>query len=616
MGKRGTEKASLAAHIIKLYPKIIRSEILKDKAFCDDIEVTAKTTVTFGDSKASFLREALMGAIREAYSSRTGTALVKSEEELDWEVCVESNPSIWITIKRQGLKLRCDTFWTLNPNKDERLLLFKEISTRYRLTSADINKWASVLSNELSDDEAAELMTDLTHTGTYHEQVLAHDIGKNGSNIKTLVPDNLTYYEKMVGKYSGSKNIIEYCEKELAEHYQDKEISYFDLLFCANSSISRAIAKRVTNSSLLDSLIQDAIQWLNPLMLVGCIEIALSIDAEVTETVLQQAFDCLISPETYEQTKLISSLFILVDGELSRLCLFKNKPSFYRRFAAFGQASLLAKVVREHGVYFKDIERLAMEQRGLSFFCQTFIDMRCEPRWQPLYSSAGQLRDEFYGRLNGALSVCNNTQFSEKLQQILVKERYISFNSFFSGPLEGNLEPNEIPAELRTSLEEKLKGEPTLEAFTALINLTNVCKIDTKYAEVAASLLEKTRHQIEGDVNKEVIYKILNGLATVAANLRSKKLAASVIILSRIYRDYLDINSSPEEIFAVGLVSAAAFENKDEWAEYIGQWAYEIACLELETNARGSLFSMLSQLCLLEPYLYYTCSKSLEILES
>lgn len=86
------------------------------------------------------------------------------------------------------------------------------------------------------------------------------------------------------------------------------------------------------------------------------------------------------------------------------------------------------------------------------------------------------------------------------------------------------------------------------------------------------------------------------------------------MILSRVYREYLDVNGSPENIFAIGLVSAAAFENKDEWAEYIGQWAYEIACLELNDGVRGSLFSMVSQLCVLEPYLYYTCSRSLEVL--
>lgn len=616
MDRNDEEKAYIAAHLLRVYPKSIRAEILEDTDFCKDIGIVSDATITFGDSAASFSRTVIMASVRQAYASKTGSAIVKCDQGDNWEVCVSSASSISTKITGQAEEFNTDFFWVLNPDTDRRIELFKEESEKYRLRVADTEKWISILCDELSDEDAAELIADLRLTPTYLEQVLGHEGKISGGSIETLVPSSLKYYERLIGVYSDSKNIVEYCENELVEYFQDKGINYLDFIACANSAISRAIPIEKLDEDLFKTLTEDAIKWQNPFMLIGCLEVGLADKGGVFEKEMSTALNCLISTEAYEQIKLISALFVFIDGELARLTVFKDKPSFYRRFAAFGQASLIAKVAIEYDIHFKDIERWAMEQRGLVFFCQSFIDLRCEPRWLPGYSSAQQLRDELYSRLNSALQNSDNKIFSGTLQQLFEKEKPLPLNAFFSGPLEGNVEPNAIPDDVRKSLEERLTGTASLEAFTALINLTQICKVDLKYAELATSLLESTQHQIEGDVNKEIIYELLNGLATVAANLRSKKLAGSVMILSRVYRDFLDVNGSPENIFGVGLVSAAAFDNKDEWAEFIGQWAFEIVCLELNDQVKAWLCAMLTELCVLEPYLYYTCSRSIEILKA
>lgn len=616
MDRNYEEKAYIAAHLLRVYPKSIRAEILKDTDFCKDIALVSDATITFGGSAASFSRAVIMASVRQAYASKTGSAIVKCEQDNNWEVCIGSASSISTKIVGKEEEFNTDIFWVLNPDSDKRIELFKEEAQKYRLPVADSEKWISILRDELSDEDASEIIADLRLTPTYLEQVLGHEGQTRVNRIETLVPRSLKYYERLIGVYSDSKNIVEYCENELVEHFQDTDTNYLNFIACANSSISRAIAREKLDDDLFKSLIEDAIKWQNPFMLIGCMEVGLADNAGAFEQEISAAFDLLISPETYEQIKLISALFVFVDGELSRLSIFKEKPSFYRRFAAFGQASLIAKVTVEYGFQFNDVQKWAMEQRGLVFYCQTFIDLRCEPRWLPGYISAQQLQDELHGRLIGAFNSCDNQIFSNKLRQILEKEKPLPLNAFFSGPLEGNIEPNVIPDDVRKNLEEKLGGTASLEAFTALISLTQICKVDSKYAELATSLLESTQHQIEGDVNKDIIYQLLNGLATVAANLRSKKLAGSVMILSRVYRDFLDVNGSPENILGVGLVSAAAFDDKDEWAEFIGQWAFEIVCLNLNDRVRGTLLAMLTELCVLEPYLYFTCSRSIEILKT
>tara|TARA_R110000737_G_scaffold230064_1_gene243583 strand:- start:199 stop:1446 length:1248 start_codon:yes stop_codon:yes gene_type:complete len=283
--------------------------------------------------------------------------------------------------------------------------------------------------------------------------------------------------------------------------------------------------------------------------------------------------------------------------------------------AALTQASLITKVAVEQKANFEDIEKWTMNERGLIFYCQSFIDLRVEPKWLPSYLTPEQIRDELYGRVNLACQKHSEINFSQYALDHFSENSSIKLNAFFPGPIEGNIPPGDIPEDIRLNLEKSLSKNASFEAFTSLINLAQICKIDEKHVELAVSLLNNANHQLKATEDKKSIYQTLNGLAKVAGTVRSKKLAASVMILSRVYRDYLNVNAEPENIMAVGLVASAAFEDKDEWANYIGQWFSELSYLPLEQNAAVSLRSMLDQLCVLEPYLYYTCSRPLEILK-
>lgn len=56
----------------------------------------------------------------------------------------------------------------------------------------------------------------------------------------------------------------------------------------------------------------------------------------------------------------------------------------------------------------------------------------------------------------------------------------------------------------------------------------------------------------------------------VVVNFRSKKFVGLVMILSCVYRDFLDVNGFFENILGVGLVLVVVFDDKDEWVEFIG----------------------------------------------
>ena len=83
-------------------------------------------------------------------------------------------------------------------------------------------------------------------------------------------------------------------------------------------------------------------------------------------------------------------------------------------------------------------------------------------------------------------------------------------------------------------------------------------------------------------------------------------MAKTLMILFRKYRQYINVNAEPIIIMVIGLTSAAAFEDLEEWANHIGGWLIELAFLPLELDAAKNLKMWVEQLFILEPRLYTT----------
>lgn len=615
MDEFDTDKSYFAGHLIDMFPAFIRSEILQDSIFCRDVDVSVDATLSFGDSGVELPRSKLFNAVRNAFLSEGGFSILEDEVGSKTEITVNINNPRTVQILSGGNCFNSDIFWPLNPDKLIRLSIFKDISKERRLSQQDIARLADVLSGDMDDVSVDEVIEDINFTPVYIERMLREDTRRGSSKIEGLVPSSIRYYERLVGAYSSSRNILDYSTNELKKHFSGTEFTHFDLIFCAHSSIAKAIYTESQRMPSFKEVIRLAFESNNPFSLICCLEIGLLMPTCEHKDDLLKILKLLTEMCSDGQVKSLIYLFIFIDGELTRLGLFNGKPAFYRRLAAFGQASLISKVMTEQRRSFEDIDKWAVEERGLIFFCQSLIDLRTEPRWLPDYASSEQLLDDIRGRLNSALANSGNQELVQELQSEIHIEQSLPLSAFFAGALEGNVDAKSIPDEIGKIIEDALQGEASLENLTALINVVQIGKVDSKYAELAASLLENCQHQLEGNVNKDVIIQILRGLAIISAHVRSPRLATSVMVLSRVYRDYLEVNSYPDHLFAIGLIAAAAYENKDEWADFVGQWVFEIANLNLDDETKNRLNMFLKQICVLEPYLFYTCSNALEILK-
>jgi len=611
-------RAYMASHVINLFPSLVRAEILSDTGLLEELGLATDAIVSFNTEDIAFTRSAIFDAIRSAFDN--------IEEEFHLE---DTNGAVWsirnipterptFSLSKEGFQILNADFWALYPEVERRLSILKEEAKNRSLSKDELVHWEAVLSApRISDEDTSALFLDLARAPSHIKDLLRSEFRTGSNNISTLVPASIRYYERLVGKYCGSKDIVDYCKVELIHYFSnrvEKEVTETDFLMCIHKSISGVLSKRVTDDNFYRTTGRRAIEICHPIFLISCLEVGILKFKDSSAELIKNLFECISSTKMLDNFRLFCSMALFVDGELARLQIFRGLPPFYRRLASFAQSALIVKVALEAGVVFEKVEQWASRQRGLYFLCQGVIDLREEPRWLPSYLTAEQFINELYGRVNIVCHETDKCEVVEYLQKELLSGSRLSLLSLLPGPLEGNCTPAAVPDEISSLLAKHINREASPVSFRVLINSAPFWSIGDEYLERIVSLLESAQHKLAAVNDKDSVYQVLNGLAEVSCLTRNGKLAASVAILSRLYRDYIDVDSEPENYLAIGVVAGAAFENKDEWAEFIGRWSTELAYMPINEDAIIKIKAMIERLCIVEPYLYYTCSKALDLL--
>ncbi|EJL6421465.1 hypothetical protein NMS20_000653 [Vibrio cholerae] len=617
MANSDSMRAYMASQVINLFPSLVRAELLSDSKLLEEIGLATDATISFDAKDIAFSRSTLFQAIRSAFENIVEELFLEDIKGNLWSLRHHPGERPAFSLTKGDLQILNDSFWPLCADVDRRLSLFEAEAKGRSLSKEELERFGAVLSTSIiSDDDVSDLLLDLDCSPSHIEALLRQEFQGPSNKFSTLVPSDIRYYERFVGKYCGSNNVDEYCKVELKRYFDSRiesGVTENDFLMCIHKSISVVISNGPVDEVQYHAIANRAIESCHPILLISCIEVGILKFKDSSAAIIKKLFECISSAKTLNNLRLFCSLAVFVDGELARLQIFKGMPPFYRRLASFAQSALIVKVLLEEGAAFDKVEQWASQQRGLYFFCQSFIDLIEEPRWLPTYLTAEQFINELYGRVNAACQEPDKCEAVEYLQKELTSGSRLNMHSFLPGPLEGNSAPAVVPDEISNLLAKHINAKASFESYRVLMNSAPFWKIDDEYLERAVSLLESAQHKLAAVNDKDSVFQVLNGLAQVACMTRSKKLAASVTILSRLYRDYIDVDSEPENYLAIGVVAGAAFEDKDGWAEYIGQWCTELAYLPISEDSIERMERMLERLCILEPYLYYTCSKALDI---
>ena len=540
-----------------------------------------------------------------------------------------------IAVFRDGTRFSVSSsFVSLSPDKETRLRLLEESSSKFDLPNRDRNAWRKILEKRsLGYEEFEEFDNDFADTPAHVVRNIRGKIGDGRFPLLSLVPSSRRYFERLVGKYDGSDTVRDYSVgsgktflRELSER-RPYEGFLASLLLSSHPGLTAEIP--------VDGLDEDdfirACGFLEKqgdrLSQLGAIEVGLRVLSSMPR--IEPSLVGLIkrvrggTDENASGFNLFSALILLVDGELSETRLFSSEPPFYRKLAALSHAVLILRRLADSSI---DVDRLhddAVATRGLIHSLQSLVDMRLEPLCLPGPWEGPRVRENFLGRIVGAATKCRrNIKDGELFDLVLDAERGSirlahPFAQYSLSPLDGTEDRlQDLPVKISEAINDQLAAdEPCPRSFTALVNSARFFRIGSNQMEMATETLRCGGHRLANVENKMQLLEILSGLATVSAATRNRALADELRIVARGYRDGGLHDLSAGEETAVCLMTAASRADLTEWAEFVGDWMTELA-FEAKENKAKSLLSRLLCLCHIIPDLWISCGRACAALKA
>ena len=625
-------RSALALGALSVQAPLVQDALLEDREFRDEYGIEMDGVLAVGEADRAFSSSVLCGAVRKALSS-TLVQGVADTEGREWKVerTQAEGELPQLLLYRDGERLTLPLeFVALSSDREARLELLEGAAIHVNLPRETVEFWRGILRERPLDDyEVQHLQADRLDTPVARRNAIRMEIERGEGSPSTLVPSSRRYFERLVGKYDGSKSINDYAGgggkavfQELAA-WRPVDGLLLSLLLSSHSSLTDQISvNHVGKKDLLGSLDYLAKHG-DRISQVGAIEVGFRILNSRPE--VEQAL-CRLIREIREDGdsdqangfKLLSALFWFVDGEISRMRLFPDEPPFYRRLAALSQAALIHRQLVELGVDAKPFIDWAL---GWSpwHLTQSLADMRCEPGWRPEFAGESQVKADFLGRiLIAGRRFEANIRGTDIYDQVFgedtssVESLSNPVYSFLPGPLEG-VEENRpaIPSELAGRVEAELEAEEAGKStFVSLANLALIYRIDPKYAELAGEAVKRAGHRLAEVQDSAELFGVVNGLATVAAVARSPELADQLRILCRRYRGDGEHSLGIQETLVICLVAGASRTGLEEWMEYVGDWLTELAFGELEEGEGRTAYAFLTGLCHAVPELWIHCGRA------
>lgn len=625
-------RSALAQAALELAPPLIRETLLDDSEFREEYGLGTDAVLAFGGSGVSIQGSELFDAIRKILSGASDVE-VTDTDGWQWKLSNESEgeerPTLAISRGEQRLVL--PDFAALSPDSSTRLRSLDETASDVMLPTSARDAWRSILLvRALDDDEVNEFHSDIRDTPGHIARSTRREIANWQSSVSSLVPHSKRYFERLVGAYDGSASIRDYaagCGRRLFDQlptWRPYDGFLASLLLSSHSSLTAEIGVEHLGSEDLIRAFDFLEKRGDRISQLGAIEVGLRVLPERPE--LEPAIVRLVEQIRDDDVdgpasgfKLLSALFILVDGELSRTRLLSAEPPFYRRLASLSQAALIHRQLVNSGVEIDRFCEWVFKNRAGRYYLQSLCDMRLEPRWNPELAAALQMKAEFFGRIMIAAKDYEKNTSRSELHDLVLGNEAGSLDSigelsrpYFPGPLEGaDDSPNILPAELAEAIEAQLSAEEVgPSSFTVLVNSALIFRVDSDQAELAARALKLGSYRLANLEDRSQLLAILNGLATVAAAARSRTLAEELRILVRRYRRDAQYALSIKESVRICLVAAASHGDLNDWRDFVGDWMTELAFGELEGDDGDVLHAHLQCLLHVVPELWVTCGRA------
>lgn len=620
----------LQSVLLGLFPPPIRGAVLDDKTFRDRLGVSVDASIRLDQIGISFRRSALFNAIRCLLDEKQASVVLGDSDDRRWTFAVDDE-SKRIRITSDGQQYFIPDFTCLSSDRTKRLAWFDHETEKFMVDDESMDRWRTILNaRNVEDEEVDSLFSEFRLTPLFVAGEVVNELRKQTITASSLVPSDLRYYDRLVGKIGTGVGLKGFVDSKVTARFNQmlKEEPgqglKHALLLCSHSWVSQAIKL----SDVPRERISELYQWLDTsgdrLSQLGGIECALAhLDAfPEVEASITRMLNCILTDQPDDQDgrlNLLYSLIVLVEGELARTGICRQRPPFWRRLAAIAQAASLERAIVAAGLPQGHFSEWAIRNRGQLFYLQALIDMREEPRWSPDFLSPKQLRAEFVSRIATVARTNDAKIKTPELRRLLysdsepsVRSQLLFPFSYLPGPLEGGHEAvNEMPSEVEADLRARLAAtQLSANSFASLVNSALIFRIGPLLAQLAADALKRVKYQLRQITSQEDAFSLLIGLATVASVTRSIELAEEVRILMRVVRQKPGISITQGDAIRIALIAAAANVDVRRWCKFVGDCLIEFAFEDMSKNEALVLRHQIHLLRQLEPKLWETTAQA------
>jgi len=626
-----------AATLLGLFPPFLRLELVNDDEFRARIALKLDGSILLDDT-VRFSRGRFFAAVRAAYADIGATTGIEDETGKRWELQAEAGQEARTVIKVSAdeREFLVRGIPGLHPDQQQRMRDFGLQLSEAGHPPYGLQEWRSILeARPLENAEVRHFDADLNCSPVACADDLDAELNGATGNVDTMVPPQRTYYERLCGA-GDAEDVRELAQRvvrtAIADYlaWDQERGARMALLLSSHPTF-------ISESALADLPPEQLIklgEWARDkgdlLSKIGMVDLGLATLPRVPHLAaiihsIVEEICALDTSDTAGRLHLMMSMFVFVDGELSRSKVLSDWPPFRRRFAALAQAALFERVAlgRLDPQHFS---KWAIDQRARQFYLQTLVDLRLEPRWLPDYAGPDQLKHELIGRIyNASNRYSENIPEGRLLTLLKSKEPGGLLNEFhfpgslYAGPLEGSNagERNAIQPEFEAIIDEALDADRLqAQSVIALINASGLFNVKDDKIDRAVRLIRASGHRFWGEMDVEKRDTLLTGLAAVACSSRSVALAEDLRIMMRKNRIEADSPPRPGREFLVGLTAAAAFSDLEPWLKFVGDWANELAFTVDDKDAATELQIELRTLCVIEPALRKSAGRGLAALES
>ena len=625
-------RSALAKMALDIAPPLIRDTLLEESGFREEYGFIPDPILSFPNSGVSFQRSSFYNAVRKVLSGAIEKKVINTEGQ-KWRLKnINKNGKLPnLSLFRGEKSFPLPAFATLSPDRDTRLRFLDKVVSDVNLPNNASDTWRNILSERaLEDDEVDAFQSEFLDTPVVKVRSINRDVKTRQGSISSLVPISRRYFERLVGEYDGSASIHSYASgsgRKLFNQlsaWRPYDGFLYSLFLSSHASLTEEISIDQLNSGDLVRAFDFLDKHGDRISQLGAIEIGLCILPSKPE--IEQALIRLIEQIRDDDVngqasgfKFLSALFCLVDGTLSRTRLLSAEPPFYRRLAALSQAALIQRQLVNIDIDIDLFSEETFRNHGGQHYLQSLADMRLEPRWDPDFATAAQMKADFFGRILIAAKKYEQNITGSQIYDLIFGDSTGSlqslshpFYSYLPGPLEGTEDTQHtLPPEFAEVIETQLGAEEVgPSSFPALVNFSLIYRIGTDQAELATTALKRSNHHFRNIKDKSQLVAILGGLSTVAAVARSPALADELQILVRKYGRDATYKLSIQEAIKICLVAAASRSELSEWTEFVGDWLTELAFGDLKDDEAQEFYLSLNWLCHVVPELWVSCGRA------